>query len=255
MVYIKYTIIKKACYFFNSILKAVHFSLLGECPPCSGWRLNVQNGSPAPGGVTGILELVLSQGAISTGNHLPSVSVSKASQLCQTYFCACLEAGQPKRWWTVWCLFWKTWVVFHTTPHKSGSKQNEPNDSSFIMLSALLGKERLHLGFSGPGLALNWEDAAHDLPITPQEHSTSNKNVMKRRGRILAACHAVPQLLHKNTWFRMPVFINPPTWVQSIQAWISHSSHLQWETPPCTTQVRKLILCNLKFYQNWVTST
>lgn len=107
--------------------------------------------------------------------------------------------------------------VFHTTPHKSGSKQNEPNDSSF-MLSALLGKERLHLGFSGPGLALNWEDATHDLPITPQEHSTSNKNVMKRRGRILAACHAVPQLLHKNTWFRMPVFINPATWVQSIQA-------------------------------------
>lgn len=35
------------------------------------------------------------------------------------------------------------------------------------MLSVLLGKERYHLGFLGPSLALNWEGAAHDLPITP----------------------------------------------------------------------------------------
>lgn len=35
------------------------------------------------------------------------------------------------------------------------------------MLSALLGKESLHLESLGPGLALNWEVAAHELPITP----------------------------------------------------------------------------------------
>ena len=44
--------------------------------------------------------------------------------------------------------------------------------------------ERIHLGFAGPRLALNWEEAAHHLLITPPGTRTasSSKNWMRRPG-------------------------------------------------------------------------
>ena len=46
--------------------------------------------------------------------------------------------------------------------------------------------ERIHLGFAGPDLALNWEEAAHHLPITPPGARTASS--CKNQGRRWGSC-------------------------------------------------------------------
>lgn len=69
---------------------------------------------------------------------------------------------------------------------------------------------------------------------TPRNTASSNKNLIKRWGPILAACHALLQLLRKPPSLECLSSLTPATWVKFKQAWISHSSHLHQKTPPCT---------------------
>lgn len=165
MVYIKYTIIKQL--FFYATLKAVHFRVLGEAMStlqCLEAECTKQGRASSFWGVTAVLELVLSWTAISAGttsHQSHSAKLLSSATLISVHVWKQVSLKSSEQFGAS---FKRPGWVFHII-HKSGFTQNKPNDSSF-MLSAFLGKERLHLGFLGPGLALNWEDAAHDIPVT-----------------------------------------------------------------------------------------
>lgn len=128
-------------------------SSLGKwCPPRSGWRWDLwKDGGPQrPAGKFWKWDspyLPLSLSVTSLGKYLPSVSISKASQLCETLVSghAYKQGGfKSAEQLSAWLLS-KDWAGCSALLNNtSASTQKQPKSS--LLLSALLGKERIHLG-------------------------------------------------------------------------------------------------------------
>lgn len=93
----------------------------------------------------------------------------------------------------------------------------------------------LHWGKNGSTWdSKNWEDAAHDLPNTPPgTQHPAIRTWWRDEVPSLQLVMSFSSCSIKTLSLECLYLLTPATWVKSIQAWISHSSHLLRETPPC----------------------
>ena len=166
-------------------------------------------GCQAPSCRGGNLEVALSRPATSLGKYLPSVSVSKASQLCET-----LVSGQARSGSVFEALNSsvpgsglksRVGVSHYTQYINVHTKVAQEKLSSAVCFTG----ERIHLGFAGPDFSLNWEKAVQHLPITSPGTRTASRSRNWMRAPVPSAYHAPLQLLWKSTQIWIPVFTMP----------------------------------------------